>query len=98
MAIKSVGWRWLSLAVVGFPCITHAAGVNDFRDFSLHAAGAVVLPGRLYVPTAALTDSAAPRPLIVFLHGGGEYGSDNLCQINANIDNLLAEVKRRGAF
>src|SRR6185295_17486996 len=30
--------------------------------------------------------------------GGGESGTDNTSQINVNIDNLLAEAKRRGAF
>jgi predicted peptidase len=43
-------------------------------------------------------DPTARRPLILFLHGVGESGTDNLKQINANIDNLLAEAKERGAF
>lgn len=47
------------------------------------------------MPPAATT---SPRPCIVFLHGGGEAGTNNTSQINGNIDNLLAEAKRRGAY
>ncbi|MEX2169670.1 MAG: PHB depolymerase family esterase [Pirellulales bacterium] len=74
-----------------------AANVNDFIDFSLRAAdNSLVLPGRLYVPPSAPDPS--PRPLILFLHGGGEGGTDNVAQVNVNIDGLLAETKSRGAF
>jgi predicted peptidase len=73
-----------------------AANVNDFIDFTLRAANnSLLLPGRLYVPPEA---SASPRPLILFLHGAGESGTNNLSQINVNLDNLLAEAKQRGAF
>lgn len=79
--------------------IAHAADLAEFTDFSLRDANnAVVMPGRLYVPPEATTDSHTPRPLIVFLHGSGEAGKDNANQVNGNIDNLLAEAKRRGAF
>ena len=75
-----------------------AANVADFTEFSLrNASNQVLLPGRLYVPPEASNPNAS-RPFIVFLHGGGESGSNNLSQINVNIDNLLAEAKRRGAF
>jgi predicted peptidase len=36
--------------------------------------------------------------LILSLHGSGESGTNNTGQINSNIDDLLAEAKRRGAF
>jgi predicted peptidase len=76
-----------------------AASVADFTNFSLvDTFGNLVLPGRLYVPPQALSNPAQPRPLILFLHGGGEAGTDNLLQINSNIDNLLAAAKQRGAF
>ena len=79
--------------------IAHAADVAEFIDFSLRDANnTVVMPGRLYVPPEATTDPHTPRPLIVFLHGSGEAGKDNANQVNGNIDNLLAEAKRRGAF
>jgi predicted peptidase len=67
-----------------------AANINDFINFSDTS-----LPGRLYVPPQAATE---PRPLIVFLHGAGESGSNNTAQVNGNIDNLLAAAKARGAY
>jgi predicted peptidase len=67
-----------------------AAQVSDFINFS-----SATLPGRLYVPPQAATE---PRPLIVFLHGAGESGTNNTAQVNSNIDNLLAAAKARGAY
>ena len=76
-----------------------AASVIDFIDFSLRGDnGELLLPGRLYVPSESLADPDASRPLILFLHGAGERGTNNVSQINLNIDNLLAEAKQRGAF
>lgn len=69
-----------------------AADVSDFLDFSRTG-----LPGRLYVPPEA-ANLSEPRPLILFLHGAGETGSNNLAQINGNIDNLLQGAKDQGAF
>jgi predicted peptidase len=67
-----------------------AALVSDFINFS-----SATLPGRLYVPPQAATE---PRPLIVFLHGAGESGTNNTAQVNGNINNLLAAAKARGAY
>ncbi len=73
------------------------ASVSDFFDFTLRSGATTLLPGRLYVPPEA-SDPSVPRPLILSLHGAGESGTNNTGQINSNIDNLLAEAKRRGAF
>jgi predicted peptidase len=84
-------------ALLLLPQLAAAANVADFADFSLlNASNQVVLPGRLYIPPEAST--ASPRPFILFFHGGGESGTNNTSQINVNIDNLLAEAKRRGAY
>jgi predicted peptidase len=89
----------VALLAVAASSEARAANVADFVDFSLrNTSGAVVLPGRLYVPPEAVIDSATLRPFIVFLHGGGETGTNNTSQVLFNIDNLLAEAKRRGAF
>lgn len=73
-----------------------AASVTDFIDFSLRADdNTVLLPGRLH---GEASDPTTPRPLVLFLHGSGESGTDNLLPINENIDGLLAEVKLRGAY
>jgi predicted peptidase len=77
---------------------SHAALLSDFADFSLRSGASTLLPGRLYVPPAAISDPSTPRPLVLFLHGAGESGVNNAAQVNGNIDNLLAEAKRRGAY
>src|SRR6476659_8805222 len=88
-----------SAASVLIPRIAAAANVADFIDFSLrNASNQVILPGRLYVPPEAASDPTTPRPFILFMHGGGEGGTNNVSQINGNIDNLLAEAKLRGAY
>jgi predicted peptidase len=80
------------------PPSARAANPNDFTEFSLRAENnALLLPGRLYVPPEA-TSQSTPRPLILFLHGAGESGTNNVAQVNQNIDNLLAEAQQRGAF
>jgi predicted peptidase len=73
-----------------------AANPNEFAVFSLTEGASTLLRGRLYVPPEA--SNPEPRPLILFLHGAGESGANNTAQVNANIDNLLREAKRRGAF
>jgi len=78
--------------------MAQGANVNEFIDFSLRSGATVLLPGRLYVPPEAQADPSQPRPLIVFLHGGGDAGTNNVAQLNQNIDDLFAEAKRRGAF
>jgi predicted peptidase len=91
--------RLVLIACIAAPRCAVAADVADFIDFSLRDAnGTVLLPGRLYIPPVSTSDPTVPRPLIVFLHGSGEGGCDNLAPINGNIDNLLAEAKRRSAF
>jgi hypothetical protein len=79
-------------AALAFVSLAGAANVSDFINFS-HPS----VPGRLYVPPEA-ADTTNPRPLILFLHGSGETGTNNLSQINVNIDNLLQGAKDQGAF
>ncbi len=75
-----------------------AIDVSDFVDFSLRSGGSTLLPGRLYIPPEAVGSSATPRPFIVFLHGGGGAGTDNMRQLNKDIADLALEAERRGAF
>jgi len=89
---QGIGW-WFALVAI-FQCAadSFAADVNDFIDFSNP-----LVPGRLYVPPEA-SNNTEPQPLILFLHGAGETGTNNVSQINGNIDNLLDSAKARGAF
>jgi predicted peptidase len=75
-----------------------AIEISDFVDFSLRSGDSTLLPGRLYIPPAAIGSSATPRPFIVFLHGGGGAGTDNLRQLNQDIADPAFEAERRGAF
>ena len=74
---------------------SQAADPNDFTVFTYDHAG-TDLPGRLFVPTGY--DPGQSYPIVVFLHGSGERGTDNTSQVNSNIDNLLAAAKDRGFF
>jgi predicted peptidase len=79
-------------------CPAPAIDVTDFVDFSLRSGSTTLLPGRLYIPPAATGSSATDRPFIVFLHGGGDAGEDNIRQLNQNISDQAFEAERRGAF
>src|SRR6185295_7557080 len=58
----------------------------------------VVLPGRLFTPPEAITDPIVARPLMLYLHGGGAAGTNNITQIEHTPDFMLDEAKRRGAY
>jgi predicted peptidase len=86
-------------AALLFGCSIFAADPNLFQEYSyLDSGNNILLPGRLFVPDDYTTDPAKPRPLIMFLHGSGEGGTNNTSQVNDNIDGLLAATKARGAF
>jgi predicted peptidase len=89
---------WLAVTCATAAPLVRGASLSDFADFSFRSGATTLLPGRLYIPPAAVSDPATPRPLILFLHGAGESGTNNAAQVNGNIDNLLAEAKRRSAF
>jgi predicted peptidase len=76
-----------------------AADPDEFVVYNyIDSANRIALPGRLYQPTDASRDPKQLRPLILFFCGSGETGTNNLDQVNGNIDNLLAAAKARGAF
>lgn len=54
------------------------------------------LPGRLFVPDTAAGDIRR-RPLVVALHGGGGFGTDNLHHV-ADFEDLVAVAAERGFF
>jgi predicted peptidase len=89
----------LALTLPLFAGQASAASVNDFSDYTLrNSNNSTLLFGRLHVPTSYASEPDKPRPLILFLHGAGESGTNNISQINGNIDNLLAAAKARDAF
>jgi predicted esterase len=89
----------LFAAAVAAPTKVPAVPVADFVDFTLrNGRNQVVLPGRLYVPPEAAAQPDSPRPLMIFLHGSGANGTDNLAQLTHVVDQMLTEAKQRGAF
>ena len=75
------------------------AGSNyDFIDYSYYdehsANGYFNLPARLYVPPNL--DPNVSHPLVTFLHGAGEWGTNNSAPVNATIDNLIVNAKKFG--
>lgn len=55
--------------------------VDDFAAGSLTGSTGATLNFRLFTPEGA---DGAEVPLVVFLHGGGEVGEDNVAQLTAN--------------
>lgn len=51
-------------------------------------------PGRLYVPTTY--DGTQALPVVMFLHGLGESGTNNISQLNSNIDTLIQRAESEG--
>jgi predicted peptidase len=89
----------LALAVVVVPCAAPAASISDFLSYTLSNDDQLpLLRGRLHVPADYANHPSKSRPLMLFLHGAGESGTNNISQINGNIDNLLAAAKTRDAF
>jgi predicted esterase len=81
------------------PRLATAANLADFADYSLrNSSGQALLPGRLFIPPEATSSSNSPRPLMLYLHGGGARGTDNVSQIAQTPDYMLDEAKARGAF
>ena len=72
-----------ALAILAAPA---AAATRD--DFLYgHAGDGSNLPFRYFVPPGY--DSAQAYPVILFLHGAGERGSDNEAQLNNNANGAL---------
>ena len=78
--------------LIRIACPVIAADPNEFLEFSTTG-----LPGRLFVPPEAMPANDL-RPFVLFLHGDGERGTDNVNQVNINIDNLLDAAKQEGSF
>jgi len=85
------GWAivlmaWLCLAV---PFMTRAATVDDFqaRTFSDGVNGSI--PYRLFVPTSYNAASSSNYPILLYLHGAGERGTNNRDQLSLETAELV---------
>jgi predicted peptidase len=89
----------LVLCGAGLPRHASAINVDEFADYSLrNARNQILLPGRLFTPPEAQVPNAAPRPLIINLHGSGGNGTDNSIQLGFISDMMVDEAKQHGAF
>ncbi len=69
----------LAVALLGGPALTQPVKTEDplqARQFTGQITRRVTLPYLLYVPRAAASQPDRRWPLILFLHGAGERGSD----------------------
>src|SRR5690606_35586751 len=63
------------------------------KDYSYRNAQGASFLARIFVPEDH--DPSRSYELVMFLHGAGEVGSDNISQVNVNIDNLIAQAEDR---
>lgn len=101
MSYLTRGPLMAAVVAVGLAGRVYAANPSDFQVFNYyHVDGTgnsvLSMPGRLYVPSDY--DPLKTYPMVMFLHGAGEAGTDNTSQVNGNIDNLLAAAKSRDFF
>jgi len=80
---KRLAMLTLSLLVAA----TATAATRDQFLYGTSNTGGTVLPFRYFVPPGY--DAAQAYPLILFLHGAGERGSDNEAQLNNNANGAM---------
>lgn len=80
-------WIWIVTALLML-CATPAAQAREtgFLDRSLTVEG-VAFPYQVYVPKGY--DRSKPLPIILFLHGAGERGTDGLIQTEVGIGSAI---------
>ncbi|MET0225932.1 MAG: prolyl oligopeptidase family serine peptidase, partial [Dokdonella sp.] len=79
--------RLALLAACLFATAPAAAATRDQFLYGTSNTGGTVLPFRYFVPPGY--DAAQAYPLILFLHGAGERGSDNEAQLNNNANGAM---------
>ncbi|MBN9518312.1 dienelactone hydrolase family protein [bacterium] len=88
----------LAVVAVVLYCGTTAGAQDPFPQFEkrVHKDGAKALPYRLLVPKAYAPGTALP--LVVWLHGSGETGGDNVAPLRALDKTVLADAEKCPAF
>lgn len=85
---------WLSLAILGGG--QQVWGVTAAQDLKLTftdtALGGYSMPYNLYLP-AGYDPSGPALPVILYLHGAGERGTDNNAQVNASIQPMITATQ-----
>ncbi|MBA3936790.1 MAG: prolyl oligopeptidase family serine peptidase [Planctomycetes bacterium] len=91
-------FAWVVIALCCMPGAWSETSPSDFLRATFSASGMQTLGYRLLVPLNY--DPAVKYPLITFLHGSGEAGTDNSAQLNNNANGamLLVSSANRAAF
>ena len=87
--MRTSGWRLATLAWLAGAGVAHAAVPADFLFRNTESDGSG-MPYRLFVPPG--TVATQQYPLIVFLHGAGEHGTNNTNQLNNNANGAMELV------
>jgi predicted peptidase len=75
-----------------------AAEKSEFEERNYQPAAGRALPYLLLRPRDYRSEGGRRHPLLVFLHGSGERGTDNRAQVVHGKDFLLAAAKQHGCF
>lgn len=75
-------WLWVLCLVAASAPRAGGITVDDFLAFTFTNAPGQVLPCRLWVPVNL--EASRRYPLVLFLHGAGERGTDNRSQLAVN--------------
>jgi predicted esterase len=72
----------------------HAVDPNLFEVWNYNRGNdaTIEVPGRLFVPPAAINNPNQRYPLVIFYHGQAERGTDNTKQVESNINYLFANA------
>ncbi|MCY2931929.1 MAG: alpha/beta hydrolase-fold protein [Planctomycetota bacterium] len=93
--MRSFGILCSLVLVVIVGAFTPAAASPDLSKslaFTYNDGAGHTMPYRLFLPPGWNTPGAE-FPLVLFLHGAGERGSDNVSQVNSHIDGLIAATQ-----
>lgn len=75
----------------GPSAILYGAHWNQSLAFTYDNGLGDTMPYRLFVPPDY--DSERAYPLVIFLHGAGERGTNNISQVSVNIDSLISATQ-----
>lgn len=88
MKYTCIALCFLSLMISG----TSFAAAEDNFIAVVHTNGGEYLPYRLFMPDGWKTEKN-PLPLVLFLHGAGKRGNDNIKPTSSHVDGLISITK-----
>lgn len=86
----------LAAVVMASPLLADTTVTVGGKNYFFKDVTYMGLPGELYVPSAY--NGTTALPLITFLHGLGEGGTNNTSQLNGNMQNLIVNAEAKNCF